>query len=169
MATKITQGPIRRIQNELKEINDYIKSECMDNHRFVSIRNINDDVFKMEVCFLGPKESPYEEGVNTVSIQIPKEYPHRAPHMKFVNRIYHPNIGSDGSICLDILKDNWRPIYTLRTTLMSIISLLSDPNPDSPLNGDAAKMYKDGLKSKESRRKYLKRVLADIDNPKSYP
>jgi ubiquitin-protein ligase len=159
-------GPMRRIQNELKEINDYIQSECMDNHRFISIKNINNDILKIEVCFLGPKECPYEESINTISIIIPKEYPHKAPHMKFVNKIFHPNIGSDGSICLDILKDNWRPIYTLRTTLMSIISLLSDPNPDSPLNGEAAKLYKDGLKSKEARRKYLKTVLLQIDNVK---
>jgi len=163
-------GPIKRIQSELTEITKYIESECMDNHRFISIRNINNDIFKMEVCFLGPKESPYEEGINTISINIPNEYPHRAPQMKFVNKIYHPNIGSDGSICLDILKDNWRPVYTLRTTIISIISLLSDPNPDSPLNGEAARLYKDGLKSKDARRNYLKTVLSYIDNtnkPKS--
>ena len=158
----------RRVMNEFKEINNYINSESVDNHRFISIYNIKDDINKLEVCFLGPKESPYEEGVNTISISLPTDYPNRAPHMKFVNKIYHPNIGSDGSICLDILKDNWRPIYTLRTILMSIISLLSDPNPDSPLNGEAASLYKQSLKSKESRRNYLKRILADIDHPKTY-
>jgi ubiquitin-protein ligase len=161
-------APFRRIHNELKEINEYIKSECLDNHRFVSIRNINDDVFKMEVCVLGPKESAYEEGAYAISIIIPKEYPNRPPHMKFITKIYHPNIGSDGSICLDILKDNWRPIYTLRTILMSIISLLSDPNPDSPLNGEAAKAFKDSLKSTDARRKYLKKVLSYIDNSSTY-
>jgi ubiquitin-protein ligase len=161
-------GPIKRIQNELKEINQYIKSECIDNHRFISIRNINDNIFKIEVCFLGPIESPYEEGVNIVSIDIPKEYPNKAPQMKFLNKIYHPNISTNGLICLDILKENWRPIYTLRTILMSIISLLSDPNPDSPLNGDAARLYKDSLKSKQIRRKYIKIILSYIDDLKIY-
>ena len=118
----------------------------------------------MEICFLGPKETPYEEIVNNISIQIPKEYPHKAPNMRFINRIFHPNISTDGTICLDILKDNWRPIYTLRTTLMSIISLLSDPNPDSPLNGEAARMYEKSLKTKEARRKYNKMILSFSKN-----
>jgi ubiquitin-protein ligase len=149
----------RRVMKELKEIEDYIKSEPTDNHRFLEIKTINDDILRMEVTFLGPKESPYEEILNTISIQIPKEYPHRAPNMNFKSKIYHPNVGSSGNICLDILKDQWRPIYTLRTTIMSIISLLNDPNPDSPLNGEAARKYKDGLKSVNARRSYAKDIL----------
>jgi ubiquitin-protein ligase len=149
--------------NEIKEINDYIKSESIDNHRFISIRNIDNDIMKIEVCFLGPKESSYEEGINLISINLSDKYPLKAPHMKFVNKIYHPNIGSDGSICLDILKDKWAPVYSLRTILMSIISLLSDPNPDSPLNGEAARLYTDSLKSTQGRRIYLKKVLEISD------
>ena len=68
-------------------------------------------------------------------------------------------VDQSGNICLDILKDQWRPIYTLRTTIMSIISLLTDPNPDSPLNSEAAKKYKDALKSKEARRSYTRDIL----------
>jgi ubiquitin-conjugating enzyme (huntingtin interacting protein 2) len=76
-----------------------------------------------------------------------------------------PNISqSDGTICLDVLKDNWRPIYTLRTILISIISLLSDPNPDSPLNSDAATMYKNSLKNTKDRREYLKIIFSHMDH-----
>ena len=149
----------RRVIKEFKEIEDYIKSEPSDNHRFLEIRTINDNILNMEITFMGPKESPYEEIISTISIQIPKEYQHRAPNMNFKNKIYHPNVGNGGNICLDILKDQWRPIYTLRTTLMSIISLLNDPNPDSPLNGEAARGYKNGLKDKVARRQYAKDIL----------
>ena len=149
----------RRVMKEFKEIEDYINSEPSDNHRFLEIRTIKDNILNMEVTFMGPKESPYEEIISTINIQIPKEYPHRAPNMNFKNKIYHPNVGNGGNICLDILKDQWRPIYTLRTTLMSIISLLNDPNPDSPLNGEAARGYKNGIKDKTARRQYAKDIL----------
>jgi len=146
---------LKRITKELKEFNAFIKSESTDSHRFISINIINDDILNLNVCFLGPKESPYEEIINNISIIIPSEYPNKAPTMTFSNKIYHPNIGSNGVICLDILKDKWTPVYTIRTIIMSIISLLSDPNPDSPLNGQAAQLYKESLASKEARRKYI--------------
>jgi ubiquitin-conjugating enzyme E2 D/E len=149
---------LKRITKELKEFNSFINSESMDNHRFISINTINDDILKLDVCFLGPKDSPYEETINNIIIQIPPEYPNKAPIMKFQNKTYHPNISTDGSICLDILKDKWTPVYTIRTVIMSIISLLSDPNPDSPLNGQAAQLYKESLMSKEARRKYIKMI-----------
>lgn len=155
---------LKRIMNEVKEIRDYIESEPSDNHRFIDIITSDTDMYNMEVYFLGPKETPYEEIVNNISIQIPKEYPHKAPKMRFINRIFHPNISTDGTICLDILKDNWRPIYTLRITLISIISLLSDPNPASPLNGEAAILYEKSLKTKEARRYYNKMILLFSEN-----
>jgi ubiquitin-conjugating enzyme (huntingtin interacting protein 2) len=137
----------KRVMCEFKEIDTYIKTEMIDNHRFLNISLIDNNIFKMNVVFLGPKISPYEEIINTITIDLPKEYPIVPPIMKFQNKIYHPNISKEGVICLDVLKDQWRPVYTLRTILMSIISLLSDPNPDSALNCDAAKNY---IKSKES-------------------
>ncbi len=145
---------IKLIIKECNEIRNEINSDILDNHRFVDIITSENDIFKFNVVFLGPKDSPYEETVNTLSISVQRDYPNKAPTIKFVNKIYHPNVSSDGSICLDVLKENWKPIYTLRTIIMSIISLLSDPNPDSPLNGEAAKLYKDSLKHVESRRKY---------------
>ncbi len=150
---------LKRITKELKELKSFIESESIDNHRFISINIIEDDILKLDVCFLGPKESPYEEIINNILIHIPFEYPIKAPIMRFQNKMYHPNISTDGIICLDILKDKWSPVYTIRTIIMSIISLLSDPNPDSPLNGQAAQLYKDSLLSKESRRKYINMII----------
>ena len=61
--------------------------------------------------------------------------------MRFLTEMFHPNIYSDGSLCLDIIQDKWKPIYTVASILSSIQSLLCDPNTDSPANADAARMY----------------------------
>lgn len=150
----------KRVFKEYKEIDDIIKTESIDSHRFLHISTINDNILTMEVTFMGPVESFYEEIISTVSIKIPNEYPHKPPQIKFNTKIYHPNVSSEGTICLDILKDKWKPIYTLRTVLMSLISLLSDPNPDSALNGESAKDYYASLKDKPNKVKYLKKILS---------
>lgn len=154
----------KRITNEFKEIKNCIELEVIDSHRFISIEIVDDDIFNLEVCFLGPKDSPYEEIINTISINISNKYPHEPPSIKFINNIYHPNIDAHGNICLDILKNKWTPVYTLRTVLMSIISLLSDANPDSPLNGDAAHTYTASQKSVIGRRTYQKLIMNYSNN-----
>jgi ubiquitin-protein ligase len=151
----------KRIIKELREFKLYINSESIDNHRLISTNCVEDNLMLFNVYFLGPKDSPYEELLNNILIEIPLEYPIKAPSMKFINKIFHPNISTDGVICLDILKDKWSPVYTIRTIIMSIISLLSDPNPDSPLNGNAARLYKESLLSKKSKREYVKMILSN--------
>jgi len=149
---------LKRITKELKELKLFINSDKPDNHRIISIDTIDGNNLRLDICFLGPKESPYEEIINNIDITIPLEYPIIAPIMKFKNNIFHPNISTTGIICLDILKDKWVPVYTIRTIIISIISLLSDPNPDSPLNGQAAQLYNESKLSTESRRKYIKMI-----------
>ena len=131
----------------------------IDNNRILSVNIVDDNFSKINVVCLGPKYSPYEEMIINLQIDIPIDYPNKPPHIKSLNKIYHSNITYEtGAICLDILKDNWRPIYTLLYILMSIQLLLNDPNPESPLNPEAAKLYIESLASKENKYKFYKKV-----------
>ena len=90
---------------------------------------------------MGPDDSPYSGGVFFLNIRFPTDYPFKPPKVTFTTRIYHCNINSNGSICLDILQHAWSPVYDVSSILTSIQSLLTDPNVNSPANNTAAVMY----------------------------
>merc|ERR1711915_820143 len=94
------------------------------------------------VMILGPTQSPYEGGVFKLELFLPEEYPMAAPKVRFLTKIYHPNIDKLGRICLDILKDKWSPALQIRTVCLSIQLLLQAPNPDDPLALDVAELWK---------------------------
>ena len=102
---------------------------------------VDEDIFHWEGTIMGPTETVYEGGIFNLDIQFPKNYPFKSPKVRFKTKIYHPNINSGGFICLDIFKDNWSPALTISKVLLSICSLLTDPNPDDPLVVDIADEY----------------------------
>jgi ubiquitin-protein ligase len=103
-------------------------------------------------------DSPFQGGLFFLAIHFPTDYPFKPPKVNFTTRIYHPNINSNGSICLDILRDQWSPALTISkgtsltsgtknwwlttVVLLSICSMLTDPNPDDPLVPEIAHVYK---------------------------
>ena len=91
---------------------------------------------------MGPDESPYVGGVFFLNIHFPTDYPFKPAKFNFTTRIYHPNVNSNGAICLDILNDQWSPALTISKVLLSVVSLLIDPNPDDPLVPEVARIYK---------------------------
>ncbi|CAJ0952282.1 unnamed protein product, partial [Ranitomeya imitator] len=103
---------------------------------------VGEDLFHWQATIMGPSDSPYQGGVFYLTIQFPTDYPFKPPKVAFTTKIYHPNINSNGSICLDILRSQWSPALTISKVLLSICSLLCDPNPDDPLVPDIAQIYK---------------------------
>ena len=87
-----------------------------------------------------------------LELSFTEEYPNKPPTVKFLTKLFHPNVYTNGAICLDILQNQWSPIYDVAAILTSIQSLLTDPNPNSPANVEAAKLYQ------ENRREYDKKV-----------
>lgn len=98
-------------------------------------------------------------GLFLLRLQFPDQYPDKAPRVKFVSEMFHPNIFSDGNLCLDIIQEKWKPIYTVSSILASVQSLLCDPNTESPANADAARLFL------ADRKAYNKRVRAAAARP----
>lgn len=123
----------------LKELNDMKENPNTD----CSAGPVGDQLTLWSATIFGPKDTPYEGGVFNLEIKFTSEYPFKPPYVKFITPIYHCNISSNGGICLDILKQNWSPALTISKLLISICSLLSEPNPGDPLVPSIARLYKE--------------------------
>jgi ubiquitin-conjugating enzyme E2 D/E len=128
---------LRRIAKELKELEKDPPAGISAGPEKTT------DIFNWAASIIGPEGSPYSGGVFILNIQFPKNYPFKPPKITFKTKIYHPNINRSGAICLDILRDQWSPALTISRVLLSISSLLDDPNPDDPLVPEIAHLYKD--------------------------
>jgi ubiquitin-conjugating enzyme E2 D/E len=122
----------------LKELKDLEKNPLV-NCKAGPISDSDIMVWQAEI--IGPDDTPYQGGRFKLKIVFPSEYPFKAPKVQFTTRIYHPNINSGGAICLDILKEQWSPVLTIGKVLLSVSSLLSDPNPNDPLVPEIAELY----------------------------
>lgn len=126
---------LKRISKELKDVQGDPPANC-------SAGPAGDDLFQWQATIMGPSDSPYQGGVFFLDIRFPQDYPFKPPKVQFSTKIYHPNVNSNGSICLDILKDQWSPALTISKVLLSICSLLTDANPDDPLVPEIGRQYK---------------------------
>lgn len=127
----------------------------------------DNDIYRWEVLVIGPPDTYFEGGFFKAHLTFSKDYPVKPPKMKFVTEIWHPNISKTGDVCISILHDpgedrygyerpeeRWLPIHTVETIMVSVISMLADPNDESPANLDAAKEWResrDDFKRKVAR------------------
>jgi ubiquitin-conjugating enzyme E2 G2 len=114
-----------------------------------------DDFLHWECLLDGPENSLYEGGIFRAVLDFPQDYPMKPPTMTFSSEIFHPNIGKDGKVCISILhsgddpsnyeqrNERWSAAQSVEKILLSVMSMLAEPNPDSPANVDAAKMWRD--------------------------
>lgn len=124
----------KRLQRELMQL-------MMSQDKSVSAFPEGDNIFKWVATINGPESTVYSGLKFKLSLVFSPRYPYAAPTVNFITRCFHPNVDSDGNICLDILKDKWTALLDVRTMLLSIQSLLGEPNLDSPLDPTASLLW----------------------------
>ncbi|GAA5821428.1 hypothetical protein JCM3770_007078 [Rhodotorula araucariae] len=134
-----------------KELND-LKKDALPQGCDAGVIS-DDNVYEWHASIDGPPDSPYAGGQFQLHIQLPADYPFRPPKVTFQTKIYHANINNQGGICLDILKNQWSPALSIVKVLLSVASLLADPNPHDPLMPDIAQKY---LKNRKEHDKTAK-------------
>ncbi|CAE7067931.1 unnamed protein product [Rhizoctonia solani] len=145
----------------LRRVNKEIADCKSDKASKISIELIDDNPFHLCGSFPGPEDTPYQGGNYQVDIVIPDSYPFQPVKMKFITKVYHPNVSSaSGAICLDILKDAWSPVLTLKSTLISLQSLLCSPEPDDPQDAEVAKHYLTSRASFNDTARYWAEIYA---------
>ncbi|KAF3766930.1 hypothetical protein M406DRAFT_39675 [Cryphonectria parasitica EP155] len=152
---------VKRISKEL--------AECSDPSALqgITVTPLDADVSIWHVTLTGPAASPYEGGTFGVRVELGKSYPFKAPLVRFVTRIYHPNVtnDSDGSICIAALKpEQWKPATRISSVLQALRQLLVEPNPDDPLEGAIADEFRHNRDSFDrNARDYVKRYASKPD------
>ena len=141
---------IKRLQTELKQMSK-------EPNYFFSVFPAKDNFYKWDVIMIGPPDTPFEGANIRAVIDFPQDYPNKAPQFKFVTPLYHPNIYPDGKVCISILhegvdefgyeslSERWNPSQSVNSILISILSMLSAPNFESPANVDASKLWRDNF------------------------
>lgn len=151
----------QRIKREFKEV---IKSEEVAKCA-IKVELVNDSYTELKGEIAGPPDTPYEGGNFVLEIKVPETYPFNPPKVRFMTKIWHPNISSvTGAICLDILKDQWAAAMTLRTVLLSLQALMSAAEPDDPQDAVVAKQFKENSEMFQLTAKHWTNVYAGGPN-----
>eukprot|EP00244_Chara_vulgaris_P000193 TRINITY_DN1030_c0_g1_i1.p1 TRINITY_DN1030_c0_g1~~TRINITY_DN1030_c0_g1_i1.p1 ORF type:complete len:185 (-),score=31.66 TRINITY_DN1030_c0_g1_i1:937-1491(-) len=131
---KQTPGELR-VQKDISELN-------LAKTTSIHFPLGKDNLLSFEVT-IKPDEGYYKSGTFVFSFQIPHVYPHEAPKVKCKTKVYHPNIDLDGNVCLNILREDWKPVLSVNSIIYGLQFLFLDPNPDDPLNHEAAEVLRE--------------------------
>ncbi|KAF7458596.1 putative ubiquitin-conjugating enzyme E2 N [Cryptosporidium felis] len=143
----------KRIQKETMNL-------ASDPSPGISAEPDKDNYRYFKIMMMGPEGTPYEGGNYKLELFLPEHYPMEPPKVRFLTKIYHPNIDKLGRICLDILKDKWSPALQIRTVLLSIQALLSSPEPNDPLDTAVADHFKNDILDAECTAREWNRLYA---------
>ncbi|KAG9393619.1 Ubiquitin-conjugating enzyme [Carpediemonas membranifera] len=143
----------------------------------ISVGLIDDsNIFEWQVIISGPSDTDYEGGIFKAILKFPHDFPLNPPKMKFISEMYHPNIYPDGDVCISILHapgddpmhyetadERWRPVHGVQSVLLSVVSMLNEPNTESPANIEAAKLSRENMGEFKKRvRRTVRRSLESL-------
>jgi len=165
---------VRALQGELKKIHE-------DPIEGVLIHLVDEsNFFEWDVGVFGAPGTLYEGGYFKAHLSFPQDYPYSPPNFRFVTRMWHPNIYESGEVCISILhppiddpqsgelpQERWNPTQTVRTILLSVISLLNEPNTFSPANVDASIMFRRWQESKGKDKEYEQIIKKQVSKSRS--
>ncbi|KAG0578357.1 hypothetical protein KC19_4G016600 [Ceratodon purpureus] len=124
-----------RVQKDISELN-------LAKTIAIHFPNGKDNLLSFEIT-IRPDEGYYQGGTFIFSFSISQVYPHEAPKVKCKTKVYHPNIDLEGNVCLNILREDWKPVLSINSIIYGLQYLFLDPNPDDPLNHEAAEVLRD--------------------------
>ncbi|XP_039487821.1 NEDD8-conjugating enzyme Ubc12 [Drosophila santomea] len=133
-----TQGDPLTITRLRREISEF----ASDQTEGCKVEMVGENLFHWVATIPGPSETVYEGGLFRVEIVFPRNYPFQPPYVAFLTKTYHCNIAFSGRLCLDILSSKWSPALSVSKVLISIMSLLADPNPDDPMEVGVADVFR---------------------------
>ena len=145
-----------RLKDELPKTKD-------DVNYFYSVCPKEDNFFIWDFVMIGPPDTFFAGGIFRGQLTFSKEYPTRPPKFKFIDNIFHPNVYNDGKVCISILhegkdvygyekdSERWNPSHSVNSIMMSIISMLSDPNFESPANIEASTLWRNNIEAYKNR------------------
>ena len=138
---------LKRLHSELKEL-------TKEPNNLFSVGPCEDNFYKWNIIMIGAPDTIFDGAIIKAYIEFSKDYPNKAPSFIFITPLFHPNIYTDGKVCISILhegidetgyeniSERWNPSQSVNSILISIISMLSSPNLDSPANVDASNLWK---------------------------
>lgn len=160
MTSQPTGTANRALAHEFKSLQE----EPVEGFR---VKLVNENLFEWEVAIFGPPETLYQGGYFKARVIFPPDYPYSPPSLKFLTKVWHPNVYENGDLCISILHppvddpqsgelpcERWNPTQNVRTILLSVISLLNEPNTSSPANVDASVMYRKWKDTKGKDKEY---------------
>ncbi|XP_046842356.1 ubiquitin-conjugating enzyme E2 C-like [Xenia sp. Carnegie-2017] len=162
-STSKQRGKSNVLPGGLHSVTQRLQQDLMtlmsSGEKFVSAFPDGDNLFRWKATISGAEDTAYAGLDYKLEIEFPDRYPFVPPKVKFITPCYHPNVDNQGAICLDILKDKWSALMDVRTVLLSIQLLLSEPNNKDPLNPEAAKLWENKTEFGEMvEKKYREQV-----------
>jgi ubiquitin-conjugating enzyme E2 R len=168
--SSVASSAVRALSLELKSIQE----EPIEGFR---VHLLNDDnLFDWEVAIFGPPDTLYQAGYFKAHMRFPPDYPYSPPTVRFQTKVWHPNVYENGDLCISILHppvddpqsgelpcERWNPTQNVRTILLSVVSLLNEPNTSSPANVDASVMYRRWKESKGKDKEYENIIRKQVE------